>query len=75
MPNRISKAGIESFFVDKRDDCTSQRYLHDWRQLSKATDMATAYFEIGGLPGEKNGWQKVDAMRILIGDEISHHTK
>ena len=37
--------------------------------------MATGYFEIGGLLGLKDEWQKVDAVRILMGDEVSRRTK
>ena len=76
MPKRTSKTGSELFIVDNSDDDWKvQRYLHDWCQLSKAIDIATGYFEIGGLLGLKDEWQKVDAMRILMGDEVSRRTK
>ena len=62
MPKRTSKTGSELFIVDNsEDDWKVQRYLHDWCQLSKAIDIATGYFEIGGLLGLKDEWQKVDA--------------
>ena len=38
-------------------------------------DIATGYFEIGGLLGLKDEWQKVDAIRILMGDEVSRRTR
>ena len=76
MPKRTSKTGSELFIVDNSDDDWKvQRYLHDWCQLSKAIDIATGYFEIGGLLGLKDEWQKVDAVRILMGDEVSRRTK
>jgi hypothetical protein len=76
MPKRTSKTGSELFIVDNsNDDWKVQRYLHDWCQLSKAIDIATGYFEIGGLLGLKDEWQKVDALRILMGDEVSRRTK
>lgn len=76
MPKRTSKTGSELFIVDNsEDDWKVQRYLHDWCQLSKAIDIATGYFEIGGLLGLKDEWQKVDAIRILMGDEVSRRTK
>jgi len=76
MPRRTSKTGSELFIVDNSDDDWKvQRYLHDWCGLSKAIDVATGYFEIGGLLGLKDEWQKVDAIRILMGDEVSHKTK
>jgi hypothetical protein len=37
--------------------------------------VATGYFEIGGLLGLKEEWQKVDAIRILMGDEVSRRTR
>jgi hypothetical protein len=71
MPRRTSKTGSELFIVDNSDeDWKVQRYLHDWCGLSKAIDVATGYFEIGGLLGLKDEWQKVDAIRILMGDEV-----
>src|SRR5207249_9516024 len=51
------------------------RYLHDWCRLSEAIDIATAYFEIGALLGLEEEWQKVDRIRILMGDEVSLRTK
>ena len=76
MPKRTSKTGSELFIVDNsEDDWKVQRYLHDWCQLSKSIDIATGYFEIGGLLGLKDEWQQVDALRILMGDEVSRRTK
>lgn len=76
MPKRTSKTGSELFIVDNSDDDWKVlRYLHDWCQLSKAIDIATGYFEIGGLLGLKDEWQKVDGMRILMGDEVSRRTR
>lgn len=76
MPKRTSKTGSELFIVDNSDDDWKvQRYLHDWCQLSKSIDIATGYFEVGGLLGLKDEWQKVDAIRILMGDEVSRRTK
>jgi superfamily II DNA or RNA helicase len=76
MPKRTSKTGSELFIVDNSDvDWKVQRYLHDWCQLSKAIDVATGYFEIGGLLGLGDEWQKVDALRILMGDQVSRRTK
>lgn len=76
MPNRTSPTGSELFIVDNSDeDWKALRYLHDWCQLSKAIDIATGYFEIGSLLALKNEWQKVDRIRILMGDEVSRRTK
>ena len=76
MPKRTSPTGSELFIVDNSDtDWKVLRYLHDWCQISKAIDIATGYFEIGSLLGLKDEWQKVDRIRILMGDEVSHRTK
>ena len=76
MPKRTSTSGSELFIVDNSDtDWKVVRYLHDWCQISKAIDIATGYFEIGSLLCLKDEWQKVDRIRILMGDEVSHRTK
>src|SRR5207302_8794690 len=76
MPNRQSKAGSELVIVENSDaDWKVMRYLHEWCQISKAFDIATGYFEIGSLLGLQDEWQKVDHIRILMGDEVSKRTK
>ena len=77
MPKRESdKVGSELFIVDNSaDDWKVLRYLHDWCQLSKSIDIATGYFEIGSLLSLDGGWQQVDHLRILMGDEVSKRTK
>ena len=76
MAEESRKAGSELFIVDNSDsDWKVLNYLHDWCQLAKDIDIATGYFEIGGLLGLKDDWQKVDQIRILMGDECSLRTK
>src|SRR5262245_29208780 len=76
MPKRTSPTGSELFIVDNSDDDWKVlRYLHDWCQISKAIDIATGYFEIGSLLALDGEWQKVDAVRILMGDEVSRRTR
>jgi superfamily II DNA or RNA helicase len=76
MPRRSSSTGSELFIVDNsEEDWKVLRYLHDWCQLSKSIDIATAYFEIGSLLALQDEWQKVDHIRILMGDEVSRRTK
>jgi len=61
--------------VDNSDEAWKVvRYLHEWCQISKAFDIATGYFEIGSLLALGNEWQKVDKIRILMGDEVSKRT-
>lgn len=76
MPKRTSLAGSELFIVDNSDeDWKAARYLRDWCQISSAIDVATGYFEIGALLALDGEWQKVDRIRILMGDEVSRRTK
>lgn len=76
MPRRSSPTGSELFIVDNsEEDWKVLRYLHDWCQLSKSIDIATGYFEIGSLLALEGEWQKVDKIRILMGDEVSRRTK
>ena len=76
MPRRTSSTGSELFIVDNsHEDWKVLRYLHDWCQLSKSIDIATGYFEIGSLLALQDEWQKVDHIRILMGDEVSRRTK
>lgn len=63
------------FIVDNSDtDWKVRSYLSEWCELSKAIDIATGYFEIGALLALKEGWQKVDKIRLLMGDEVSMRT-
>lgn len=76
MPKRQSPTGSELFIVDNSDeDWKAARYLRDWCQLSSAIDIATGYFEIGALLALGDEWQKVDGIRILMGDEVSRRTR
>jgi hypothetical protein len=76
MPVRTARSGSELFIVDNSDtEWKVAKYLHDWCQISSAIDVATAYFEIGSLLALDNEWQKVDQIRILMGDEVSKRTK
>lgn len=76
MPKRVStKTGSELFIVDNSDDEWKViRYLRDWCEISKAVDVATAYFEIGSLLSLEGEWQKVDTIRVLMGDEVAQRT-
>src|SRR5437870_10888002 len=76
MPSRTSATGSELFIVDNSDEeWKVLRYLHDWSQISKGIDCATGNFEIGALLALNEEWQKVDQIRILMGNEVSARTK
>jgi phosphatidylserine/phosphatidylglycerophosphate/cardiolipin synthase-like enzyme len=72
----MSSSGSDLFIVDNSNsDWKVHRYLRDWCKLSKAIDVATGYFEVGGLLALDGAWQTVPKIRILMGDEVSKRTK
>lgn len=50
-------------------------YLREWCDLAKSIDVATGYFEIGALLDLNGDWQKLEKIRILMGDEMAQRTK
>jgi hypothetical protein len=69
-------AGGELFIVDNSDELwKGLKYLHDWTEIASAFDIATGFFEIGALLALQPGWQKLDKIRILLGDEMTARTR
>mgnify|MGYP006284860349 CR=1 FL=1 len=65
----------EVFIVDNNDEKWKVRnYLLEWCDISRSFDIATGFFEIGGLLGLEEKWQKLEKIRILMGDEVSRRT-
>src|SRR5436853_555551 len=61
----------ELFIVDNSDaEWKVQRYLKEWTGISSSFDIATGHFEIGGLLALDGDWQKLDKIRILMGDQV-----
>lgn len=50
-------------------------YLREWCEIATGVDIASGFFEIGALLDLDGDWQKLDKVRILMGDEISRRTK
>jgi hypothetical protein len=76
MSQESEQNGGDLFIVDNSDqDWKVRRYLHDWADLAHSFDIATGYFEIGALLALDGQWQKLDKIRILMGDEVSKRTK
>jgi len=76
IPQKKTKRGGDLFIIDNSDDqWKAARYLHDWCEVAKALDIATGYFEIGALLALDGQWQKLDQIRILMGDEVSLRTR
>jgi len=72
----VNAQGGNLFIVDNSDaGWTGLRYLHDWCDIAKRFDIATGYFEIGALLGLDGEWQKLEKIRVLMGDEVTHRTR
>lgn len=71
----VSRGG-ELFIVDNSDsDWKGLRYLQDWTEIASAFDIATGFFEIGSLLALDGKWQKLDRIRILMGDQVTARTR
>lgn len=71
-----TQSGAEIFIVDNSDtDWKVREYLKEWSDISHQFDIATGYFEIGSLLSLDGSWQKLDKIRILMGDEMTRRTK
>ena len=53
---------------------TVKQYLTEWCDISKQMDIATGYLEIGGLLTLDTNWQKLDKIRIILGNEVTQRT-
>src|SRR5450759_3223434 len=70
------KSGGELFIVDNSDEnWKGLKYLQDWTEIASAFDIATGYFEIGSLLALDGQWQKLDKIRILMGNEVTARTR
>ena len=70
------KTGNDLFIVDNSDDdWRVLNYLAEWSEISHKFDIATGYFEIGALLALDGKWQKLDQIRILMGDEVTKRTQ
>lgn len=76
MTNKSGKSGADLFIVDNSDsDWKAKDYLREWTEIAHTFDIATGYFEIGSLLALDGYWQKLDKLRILMGDEVTRRTK
>ena len=75
-PDTPKRQGGDLFIVDNSDtDWKVLQYLHEWTDIAHSFDIATGYFDIGSLLALDGQWQKLDKVRILLGDEVSKRTK
>ena len=64
------------YIVDNSTEQQSvKEYLTDWCKVSKQMDVATGYLEIGGFLALDTHWQKLDKIRIILGNEMTKRTK
>jgi superfamily II DNA or RNA helicase/HKD family nuclease len=72
----MNKSDGDLFIVDNNiSGWTGLKYLEQWTEISTSFDIATGYFEIGSLLALDGHWQKLEKIRILMGDEITIRTK
>ena len=57
------------------EELSVKNYLSEWCSISKQMDIATGYLEIGGLLALDLDWQKMDKIRIILGNEMTKRTK
>ncbi len=64
------------YIVDNaNDEQTVRKYLREWCPISKQMDIATGYLEVGGFLTLDSEWQKLDKVRIILGNEMTKRTK
>jgi len=64
------------YIVDNENEEQSvKKYLREWCPISKQMDVATGYLEIGGFLALDSEWQKLDKIRIILGNEVTKRTK
>lgn len=64
------------YVVDNSSESqTVKQYLTEWCSVSKQMDIATGYLEIGGLLDIDQSWQKLDKIRIILGNEVTRRTQ
>jgi superfamily II DNA or RNA helicase len=76
MEHKPERSGADLFIVDNSEaDWKVADYLREWASISHQFDIATGYFEIGALLALEGEWQKLNKIRLLMGDEVSRRTK
>jgi len=67
------------FIVDNSEDKAEGKfngldYLKQWCEISRKFDVATGYFDISALNALDGQWQKLEEIRVLMGDEMTGRT-
>ena len=77
MTGRVERVtGGDLFIVDNSvSGWTGRRYLDQWTDVARSFDIATGFFDVGALLALDGKWQKLEKIRILMGDQVSLKTK
>ena len=71
---RIGRNGL--YYIDNSSkEWNVKEYLRQMCSVSKQMDVATGYLEIGGLLDLDQEWQKLDKIRIIMGNEVTKRTQ
>jgi superfamily II DNA or RNA helicase len=74
--SETTRRGGDLFIVDNTDgDWKVCDYLREWSEISHTFDIATGNFEIGALLALDGYWQKLEKIRILMGNEVTRRTR
>ncbi len=72
----VTRRGGDLFIVDNSDTEWKVRdYLREWAGISRSFPIATGGLEIGALLALDGYWQKLEKLRILMGNEVTKRTK
>lgn len=70
------RRGGDLFIVDNTDgDWKVRDYLREWTGISHSFDIATGNLEIGALLALDGHWQKLEKLRVLMGNEVTKRTR
>ncbi len=76
MSEDKEKRSGDLFIVDNSDaDWKVKAYLQEWAEIAHSFDIATGFFEIGALLTLDGQRQKLEKLRILMGNVVSMRTK
>src|SRR5437588_6049175 len=71
-----NRRGGDLFIVDNSDgDWKVRDYLREWTDISHTFDIATGSLEIGAILALDGHWQKLEKLRVLMGNEVTKRTR
>ena len=73
--SKEASSGRDLFIVDNSVAAGRPPLPRGVGRIARAFDIATGYFEIGGLLALDGKWQALEKIRILMGAETTHRTR